>query len=68
MNRREVNKIQRYLDERDSDSSSFSFDDLDDDPDYGAGQPGSSQSRSFPPVRGSSDSDEDGVSGQPGPS
>lgn len=52
MNRREVDKIQSYLDERESDSSSFMCDDdSDDDPDYGPRQPGPSHSRSFPPVR-----------------
>lgn len=61
MTRREVNKIQRYLDEQDSDSSLFMFDDLDEDPDYGVGQPGPSQSHSLPPVHDLCDSD-DGMS------
>ncbi|KAL4135938.1 hypothetical protein QTP88_007515 [Uroleucon formosanum] len=42
MNHRELNKVENYLDEQMSDSSSVSFDDLDLDPDYGHRQPRSS--------------------------
>lgn len=57
MNRREVNKIQSYLNESDSNSSLFSCgDDSDVDPDYG--QSGPSQSRSMPTVHDLSDSDD----------
>lgn len=61
MNRRELNKVQNYLDEQMNDSSSVSIDDLDLDPDYGHEQPRSSLARSMPPVRGSFDSDEEYV-------
>jgi len=65
MNRKELNKVQSYLDEQISDSSSVSFDDVDVDPDYDPGQLSSSHNRSMPPMRGSLDSDEEYVSAPP---